>query len=298
MSTDIAGDVAAPAVLPALDLSKMFQIASFLIKLGHGAGLGLSPAGMAVDAVFAFLQNGGFTGLVKAFQTFHGLKPSGALDADTLAKINANRCAHADVMASTTLCKWPVSKVTWSQKVSLATLPGELLAPIYTRAWAAWADVCGIEPDQVLPGIPANVEAMSGSGKKYSLDGPGGVLAWSQLPCGASAGTRLSQVFDSSEQWDADMFLAVATHEIGHAIGIPHLGAGTLMNPYYTPGITAPTAGDIAEAVKRYGPPKPAAAPAPVPAPAPTPAAPGTTFVVNVPEAGNYLLTLNMVKQT
>jgi hypothetical protein len=49
------------------------------------------------------------------------------------------------------------------------------------------------------------------------------------------------------------MAVSVICHELGHALGLPHLNAGNLMAPYYDPDVTAPQKGDIEEIVKLYG---------------------------------------------
>ena len=64
-------------------------------------------------------------------------------------------------------------------------------------------------------------------------------------------------IFDSGEGsfWTASSFLAVATHEIGHALGLAHTSvSGSLMEPYYNPSITTPQADDIAGIQAIYGP--------------------------------------------
>ncbi|NIQ12984.1 MAG: matrixin family metalloprotease, partial [Candidatus Dadabacteria bacterium] len=89
----------------------------------------------------------------------------------------------------------------------------------------------------------------------------------------------LEQKYDTTENWvvlnhppsNRIDIVRVACHEIGHVIGIPHIGAGNLMAPHYSQQIRDPQAGDISEAVSRYGRPLPTPEPEPTPDPTPEP---------------------------
>ncbi len=99
-----------------------------------------------------------------------------------------------------------------------------------------------------------------------AMDGPQGILAQSELPPTPGFAGKLSQEFDTQEAWvdqdsptspaaiDAQRVLA---HEIGHALGLPHLQApGNLMNPIYSTVIRTPQSGDAAAIQVLYGPPQ------------------------------------------
>lgn len=279
-----------------------FQLLFELIRLGHARG----PSS-AADLVHA-LVGGAFdvAEAVRSFQAFHGLEPTGVL-ADVADKLAAARCGHPDVMASSSApCRWPDPNVTFNQRVTLPQLPASRVAALYRQAWDQWAAVCGLNPVEVADPTPVhavNVFARQGDGLADQFDSAGTILAWSQLPCGVSADATLSQVFNDREPWTEGMFLAVACHEIGHAIGLPHRQGRCLMNPYYDPSITAPTDLDAADAQALYGPPAappaapPTAAPG-LPTPPPPPGLPSAaSFVLNVTEAGSYLVTLSVAKQ-
>ena len=92
------------------------------------------------------------------------------------------------------------------------------------------------------------------------IDGSGQVLAWSEFP----AGTRsVTQKYDTSERfvvaesptWPQIDLLAVACHEIGHALGLDHdrEGSGSLMEPVYKPGRRVPQQRDIMRIQALYG---------------------------------------------
>lgn len=153
--------------------------------------------------------------------------------------------------------QWSKTSLTWSVAGNLPGLTLEMLNTIYAEAWEAWVAVCGITAARILI-QGADVNKTTGR-----IDGPGGVLAWSELPSGDDR--PLTQRYDNSESWDQNFLRVVASHEIGHALGLPHLARGNLMQPTYDPTITKPQAGDIAEIQRRYGPPKTR----PVPEPAP-----------------------------
>lgn len=156
------------------------------------------------------------------------------------------------------VCKWPSVSVTWA---IAATLPGfamDAFRLAIDEAWSYWTAVCGIRP-MMLVGASANITI------GLQTAGPGGVLADCELPCGASIGSKVRMRIDTSEAWviaenppgnKVDLVRVVA-HELGHALGIPHIGAGNLMAPTYSSSIRRPRAGDAAEAVARYGLPVP-----------------------------------------
>lgn len=198
------------------------------------------------------------------YAAFHALSSS----KDAEAHMEEPRfCALPDVMEATAqVCKWPTKNITWSV---VSTPPGVAEAQVieaYATAFSRWAEVCGIVP-QYQPGNP---NAMISMGVRR-IDGVFGVLAESELPCGSVRQCR--QWYDSGEQWGVfdgagpggnkiDL-QRVATHELGHALGMNHIGAGNLLAPTYSASIWTPQAGDIKEMQARYGPPAPPAPPDP-----------------------------------
>lgn len=204
--------------------------------------------------------------LKSLYAAFHALGSTKDVESHTQ---EPRFCAHPDVMeAKATMCKWPTKNITWSV---LATPPGLDQAEVveaYAQAFQRWAAVCGINP-QYQPG---NSSAMIVMGTRR-IDGSFGVLAESELPCGNVRQCR--QWYDTSEQWaifdgrgpggrKIDI-RRVAAHELAHALGMDHIGAGNLLAPTYSESIWEPQAGDIREMQNRYGKPSSTEPPPPPP---------------------------------
>lgn len=193
---------------------------------------------------------------VKAYQEFNGLDPTGKVGPKTAHRINRPRCGLPDFNLTVAghECKWPMPKIAYFHEIKLPGLHKDQISQAYDIAFSQWAEVCNIEPVRVASADTANIYARSGIGKPHGLDDRGGMLAWSELPCGAEPNIQLDQMFDEAEAWSFNMAVAVICHELGHALGLPHLNDGNLMAPYYDPNTNKPQEGDIAEIVKLYGP--------------------------------------------
>jgi len=244
----------------------------------------LQARGWLTDAA-ACIRNRSWETLERAvgrFQAHVGLYPSGTLDADTLAELAAPRmCGLPDVMeARDSLCKWPDGDVTYCVVDAFPGLTREQTVAAFDWAMGEVAKVCGVRPRRV--DAPRQARIVSRCGR---IDGPGKTLAWSELPCGQVA--QCQQMYDSGEAWTdkrpipAGRTLAflVVLHELLHALGVPHIGAGNVMAPTYNPDLLTLQAGDVAELVARY--PK-VQAPAPTPVPVPVPGQPPAKCVLRV----------------
>lgn len=195
------------------------------------------------------------TRAIREYQRFHGLEPDGAVGVKTAHTLTRARCGLPDFnfTAPDVVCKWPHREISYFVNAKLPGLTPDQVKRAYAQAFGQWAAVCNIEPTPVDRHNEANIYAQSGRGKKHGLDDKGGTLAWSELPCDVTANIQLDQMFDEAEDWTFSMAVAVICHEIGHALGLPHLAKGNLMAPYYDPNVTTPQAGDIREIVDLYG---------------------------------------------
>lgn len=187
------------------------------------------------------------------YAAFHGLSDLNDVQAHLL---EPRICGLPDVMPlGTGVCKWPDGNITWDIVSEIKGLSRDQVQQGITEALNRWAKVCGIHPRFT----PGNASARIKVGSR-SIDGPMGVLAESELPCGNVQQCR--QWYDSGEGWalfdgqgNGIDFIRVATHELGHALGMNHIGGGNLLAPTYSRTIWTPQAGDISEMQARYGPP-------------------------------------------
>lgn len=197
------------------------------------------------------------------FQGFYGLDQSGEVDKLTERAI-AERvfygCGNADNEQSGKVCKWNSKEISYHVARTPSGLNEVEAKACYRRAWESWEKVCGIRVTEVPNPERANVLMDVGRGRRADFDGPSGVLAWSQMPCGGQ--TQLLQRYDLDETFGVTpargviLLENVACHEIGHALGISHIAPSlgqALMNPTYSARIAKPLALDIEEATKRYG---------------------------------------------
>lgn len=218
----------------------------------------LYDLGYFYDKSFADVKNLAGAALkraVQAYQRFSGLDPSGRVDERTASLMSRRRCGLPDMQlrADDVSCKWPMKRVTYFSSLTLPGLSEEQIATAYDIACQQWTAVCGIELVRAKSMRTANIYARSGVGGKNGLDSRGGTLGWSDMPCDAQPNSRIRQMYDEAEDWSFNMLVAVSSHEIGHALGLPHLPKGNLMASYYDPNITTPQRGDIREITKYYG---------------------------------------------
>lgn len=192
---------------------------------------------------------------IRQYQIFNGLEQTGVVGPRTAHVMARRRCGLPDfnISGRDQPCKWPMSQITYYSKLTLPGISEAQTNQAYDMAFEQWSAVCNIDPIRVDSPSAANIFARSGKGKADSLDDRGGTLAWSELPCGVTQNMQLDQMFDEAEEWTFDMAVAVICHELGHALGLAHLGKGNLMAPYYDPNVSTPQKGDIAEMAALYG---------------------------------------------
>lgn len=199
---------------------------------------------------------------VKDFQRFHGMVVDGWVGRKTERALSSWQpffCGVTERLGmSHKLGRWIKKEVSWGYiGVLLGFSPAET-SGAYAEAFGYWSSVCGLKFRHAKGEPTADIVISFGR-----IDGRNGTLAWSELPNGKNDKT-VNQKYDTSEQfvdsenpgrYEIDL-VRVACHEIGHAIGIPHLPVGRkpdLMNPTYSRRIRRPQPGDILQAIRRYG---------------------------------------------
>jgi hypothetical protein len=191
------------------------------------------------------------------------------------------------------LAKWPGSSPDIPYFVDTAGYAGsfsqEKILEIFRLAWKEWATALVINPIEVRNPQEAFVRIHFAR-----IDGSSGVLAWSELA--DNTNRPKTQRYDSGEQWSADRsnnppgidLIRVATHEIGHVLGLDHdsPSAEAIMRPMYSTRLPVPTERDMQRMVglgyaKRTAPQPPPPGETPDPPPiGPTP--PGSAGKVMV----------------
>lgn len=155
------------------------------------------------------------------------------------------------------LAAWRKRRLTWRANGDLPGLTRDVLRAAFKEAFISWQNVCGLVFEEISSGQPDIVITTGRIDRQFQ------VLAWSELPDGSDR--PLTQKYDTSEPWVIAVnppssridLVAVACHEIGHAIGLDHSrpGTGDLLEPTYAAGRRVPQRGDIERVLSLYGPP-------------------------------------------
>lgn len=185
----------------------------------------------------------------QAMEDFHKLTDKKSPD-----EIEVRFCMQPDrAPLRATLCQWPKLDVTWHTIGDLGQIGAADVKSSFNEACSWWNEICAIRLR--YGSNPKTVDILA---RAANLGGPGNVLADSGLPCSRNPG-QIPQRYDA-ERWVISPTPAagqidltrVQCHELFHALGSDHIGAGNLGAPMYSNQIRKPQAGDIAEMQKRY----------------------------------------------
>ena len=132
----------------------------------------------------------------------------------------------------------------------------------FKLSFDAWAEITPLSFEQV--GIKEEFDLIIsvGSRRRESFGRSGGVLAWAQMPPTKKFDGILLTKFDLAENWilpDSEehgiILRSVATHEIGHLLGLYHSDfKNALMYPYLSDAFK-PMEDDIKKIQRLYGTP-------------------------------------------
>jgi hypothetical protein len=205
---------------------------------------------------------------VRDFQRDAGLVADGWAGPQTLRALVDPRRRFCGVRFAPT-GRWNRTRITWAFFRGSPELL-EHVAPIevkkaFAAGWAMWSQVCGIEPVYTTHWREADVVISAGElcGKEVATS--------EVLCCLSEIGLcgPLEQRFAAGETWSTAHthgrgepgphefeLAAIAGHMAGHAIGLPHLAAGSLMASCYEGRILRPTPIDAAAAAALYGEPQ------------------------------------------
>ncbi len=218
---------------------------------------------------------------VNKFQELAGLVMDGEMGPKTMRAMTWPRCACPDyhdqhgLRMEVLFSKWRNKNLTYFIEKRDDDLAANEWDSIIRLAFQQWADVADLHFTEVYAKTNANFVMSVGSGPRDKFDGPGGTLAYAYLPPNDSFDGQLRCFFDSSETWIIDitqrgiLLLNVATHEIGHLLGLGHSQIRTaLMAPFYAQNVTKPVPiDDYSRIIALYG--KATGTPDPDPTPVP-----------------------------
>ncbi|XP_038627623.1 matrilysin-like [Tachyglossus aculeatus] len=200
---------------------------------------------------------------MRFLQRFFHLSVTGRLDAETLGLLKQPRCGVPDVAEY----RYFPGSPRWNKKLLTYRIlnypPGlskTTVGAAVDQALRVWSDVTPLMFRR-LEGQGADMDIafrIGDHGDGFSFDGPGNILAHAFAP-GPEIGGDVH--FDREETWSTtelgiNLFL-VATHELGHALGLAHSGdPDSIMFPHYRyvdPGAFRLSLDDVRGIQRLYG---------------------------------------------
>ncbi|CAF1375406.1 unnamed protein product [Rotaria sordida] len=179
-----------------------------------------------------------FETMIEHFQTVFRLPVTGELDSATIKLMNKPRCSLGDYpMAYSAFRPWPNTTLKWRLNNEIPKFGREKTRSLIQEAFNDWARYAPLKFREATDDEKAEFSISFHAGDHddgYPFDGAGGTLAHAFFP------TDGKVHFDSTEDWidqyveSGFNFRLVASHEIGHALGLAHsYDQKALMYPFY-----------------------------------------------------------------
>ncbi|KAI2646257.1 hypothetical protein H4Q32_027939 [Labeo rohita] len=183
-----------------------------------------------------------FQAKLREMQHFFGLEESGNVDPQTIAAMRSARCGLSDVEKFRKTMRWTNRTLTYRISRFSSKLTAAQVRTAFRQAWKLWAQAVPLKFRRQRKSDADIVISFNSKDHEDGspFDGEGGILAHAFFP-GPGIGGDVH--FDDEEAWSTTNakgcnVLAVAVHEFGHALGLPHSSdPGAIMFPAYNFGL-------------------------------------------------------------